>query len=658
MQELANRLQISGPSAIQLADVAGRPIACNEELSAAFREGRVPLQASLTVVALRDVEQRKHEVESKKEELMHFQWQIVVDKMTGFSTEVSAVAAELQAIKDDCQLSINQCKAEEAMHRDQLASSLERECSAREVALKDVDSKLAIAAQALADERSARDVAVHQLKKEMENLVASLEAERNLRSQDRAETSRALQAMKHEVELEQQRNADTWNQHLEMAKRHEVRLDERQGGDSSTQYVLSQLSSDSEKLRHSVSQLEVALAVQQRTQDEGLQRRGDELSKAVRDEILGRENHFARFAKDLETAFQSLEAKMARAREDASEGVASLVERSRVLELRCEAIETELSSHQESAGSKELALSGKVEQAWALVDSIDTDVKASDVVLRSTVTQVDSLVERINAAESDLQLRPRHDFFKPQMEALQRACQKQEARLNQMEKDTNARFVSEGQQRDNVKAQLRTSVRTCLDKIGALHSGQGKDRGKNDAICIDITAGAAIEQAFEEPMAMPIASDSRRSPGPRVLAQAPMVGSGTSSSPAPGSFMGGQVLTSSSGMSTPVMPVPHATVQLVPVPSGASSPMLGGAGPHAGMPLRQASSPPLGGVHRQVSSSASVGGYSSPRPPLLVHGLPPQSASAAPLPHAGQAYCSGHAGIAPYSPRRAEPSTR
>lgn len=54
------------------------------------------------------------------------------------------------------------------------------------------------------------------------------------------------------------------------------------------------------RLRASVAQLELSLAQHKRIFEESLQRRGDELSRAVRDEVAGRENHLAGFARNLE----------------------------------------------------------------------------------------------------------------------------------------------------------------------------------------------------------------------------------------------------------------------------------------------------------------------------------------------------------------------
>jgi len=646
-RELAAKLQISGSAALQLADSAGRKLNNNEDLRAALRDGRVPLQASLTAVALRDVEQRKSEVESKKAEFAQLQWQIVVDKIGTFSSEVAGMATLVQEVKAECHRSINQCQAEEAMQRDHIAALLDKECTQREVALKDIDYRLHAVVQSIASERSAREVAFHQLQKQMESVVQALEAERSFQAENRAEAGRALQTMKHDIELEQHRNADNWAQHLGMAKRFEVRLDEKATVDSSAQYSYSQLAADFQKLHSSVAQVESTLALQKRSFDETLQRRAEELSKAVRDEVLGRENHFARFARDLETSFQSMEAKMGRSKEDATSNFAALVERTRLLELRCDSVEAEMTNHRDLTSERDLSTMEKLEQAWTTLDGLDAGIKASDVVLKATVTKVESLLERLSAAESDLQLRPRHDFFKPQMEALHRACQKQESRLGQLEKDVNARFAVEAVQRDNVKAQLRTSVRTCLDKIGGMQSSPNRAK---EAVRIDMSASQAGSRAAEI-VDEPLSGDPRMAPSRVCLTTSCLLANG-SQGPLirpPGGIHHGQVLSCSpSGVSTPVMPsVPHAMVQLVPVSanpasSRPASPLMGSS---AVAPSRQGS--PLVTTGRQVPTSASAAGYLSPRPPMMLH-------TTVPL-HTAHSFSAGHLVT---SPRRIEPSTR
>mmetsp|Transcript_53861 Transcript_53861/g.155530 ORF Transcript_53861/g.155530 Transcript_53861/m.155530 type:complete len:707 (-) Transcript_53861:196-2316(-) len=619
MKDLASRLQVGGQAALRLADAAGSVISCNQELEAALAEGRVPLQASLTAVALRDVEQRKLDVEARKEELMHLQWQVVVDRMSEFSVEVSGIAAGLQATQDECHRSINLCQSEEAQQREQIRALIDRESATRDASVREVDQRLDKLSQALITERSARDVTAHQLQMQIERVTQMLDGEQAARAHDRSEMGRALQAMQHAVEMEQQRNSENWNQHLEMVRRLEAQLDQRSSQGGMADIGMTHLKSDSEKLRASISQMEVTVAVLKRTCEESLHRRADELSKAVRDEVVGRENHFARFAKDLETSFQSLEAKMARSREDASSSLAAVVEQTRVLERRCAAVEIDFAKHREATSEKEIAVAEKAQRAWTLADNLDASVRASDVVLKTTVTKVEALHERMVAAEKDLQMRPRHDFFKPQIESLQMYCQKQDARLTQVEKEMNAKFASEALQRDSIKADVHTSMRNCLDKISGSQSASAESKyasGMAPANAIG-DQGFVNDTSGDSPMrfhSAPSRGDRRMVAGRAHQASAVQL----TVPVAP------QVRScSTSGVSTPMMPVPHAMVQLLPVSgpvpmtsrpsSRPPSPLMTGPG---------ASKQPASAGAASTKHSGSTSGFFSPRHPIVVQMQP------------------------------------
>lgn len=465
-RELAERLQLSGPATLQLCDSAGQRIDSNEDLLAALRERRHPLQAELTVTALREVEQRKVEVENRKEELSHFQWQIVVDQMAALSKEVASVTAQLQAVKDDLRRELQQSSAESALRHDRLAGVVSKETADRERGLHDMDARISTVIQALAVERTDRDVQVHQAKKQAEALASNLEAERSARAQDLAESARQLSGLRQEFEMERTRNAANWNQHVETLRHAELRL-ERSTSEVAAQQGFVHLNADVEKLRASLRQLEATVAVQGQAARESLQRSSEDLSKAVRNEMVGRENHLTRFAKELEVALQSLEVRMNRVREEAGEGITILTDRARLLEQRCASLERDLSSHTDLQNEKDRMIAQQMDTAVGTVDCVEVGVRASDVVVRSTVSKVEALMERLHAVECDLQLRPRLDFFRPQLEALQRAAERQEVKVSQLEKEVEARFAIEASQRDTAKSQIRTSVRDCLMKFGA-----------------------------------------------------------------------------------------------------------------------------------------------------------------------------------------------
>jgi len=466
-RHLATQLKISGHSCLQFADVAGRAIRSDQELTAALANNRQPLQASMTVSALREIEQKKSEVETKKEELAQFQWQVVVDQIAALSQQVTAVAASLQGVKDDCQQSIQKCREEEQLKTERMEEAVLRETQQREMSHKDMEAKIDKLVQAICAERSARDVASHQLSSQMDAAVASLEADRNLRAQERAEVERLYQGMKHQVDAECARNEEQWNWHLETAKRLDARLEDRHTADLSNSVRLQEMEASCERLRATVTSVESALSTAQRSMQELMSRRGEELQKAVRDEMLGRENHIARFAKELETSWQSLEARLQRGREESATATATVAERLRVVESRCHEIENDLSNHIRVHTDQHQNLSQRMHSACTMVDTMEMALKSSDVVTQTTVSRLEEAMERLVNVEEDCKLKVRADYWQPQMEALVRADKKFEDRLILFEQELNSRLSQEASQRDGLKTQLQDSMKSCMDKIGS-----------------------------------------------------------------------------------------------------------------------------------------------------------------------------------------------
>jgi len=464
-RHLTQQLKMSGQSSLQFADVAGKRINGDLELSAALREGRHPLQASMTVSALREIEQKKSEVETKKEELAQFQWQVVVDQIAQVSQQVTAVTNSLQTVKDECQELMQRARAEESMRTERMEEAITRETQQREMGLKDVETKIDKLVQAIYAEKSARDVSSHQLASQLETAVGGIEADRALRAQERAEMERLYDAVKHQVDAEQARNEEQWNWHMETAKRLDARLEERASADLQQQMRLSEVEASAERLRATIASVEGSLAMTQRTMQELMTRRQEELSKAVRDEMVGRENHIARFAKELETSWQSLEARLQRCREEASSATAGVTERVRVLEDRCAEVEKDLTNHVTAQCEHNHILNDKVHNSETLVSSLEVNLKSSDVVTQTTVSRVDELLDRMVSIEDECRSKVRADYWQPQMDALQRADHKFETKLAQVEKDLLARLQAESCQRDGLKSQLQETLKTCMDKI-------------------------------------------------------------------------------------------------------------------------------------------------------------------------------------------------
>mmetsp|Transcript_14733 Transcript_14733/g.30505 ORF Transcript_14733/g.30505 Transcript_14733/m.30505 type:complete len:616 (-) Transcript_14733:124-1971(-) len=471
LQDLAGQLKMSSSVGLQLADAGGVPIRTDSELSAVLREGRHPMRVTPTVAALREIEQKKFEVETKKEQMTQFQWQIVVDQIAAFSQEVAGVTGQLQAVKDACRKSLDEFKQEVGLQNDKVIAAIERETQAREAACKDLDIKADKMCQVVSHDRSVRDVADHQLGKQIEQVASALDEERSVRTQEKAESSRFLAAMRHDLDAEMKRAAETWNQHLDMVKRLDLQMEAHTAGQFEQQQRLTKLEADTDKLQGMTAGLDASLAAHHRSVSEDLQRRGDELSKAVRDEMLSRENHVNRFAKDLETSWQSMEARMQRIREETNDTKATLTERSRVMEQRCAELEHAFQFQTDAQAAKDHTLFEKVTAASVVVDAVEVGQKASDVLLQNTVAKVEDLTDRLFTAEGDLQKKVHKDYWTPQMEALERGMHRHEAKLTTMEKEMNIRFYQESTQRDKAKSQIQDSMKACLDKFSPTKPG-------------------------------------------------------------------------------------------------------------------------------------------------------------------------------------------
>jgi len=475
-RELCTRLKISGPASVQVADSAGTVLHNDQEMAVALREGRHPLQAQLTVVSLREIEQKKYEVETKKEELAQYQWQIVADEMQIVLAQVNAVAANLQAVKDDCQKQVQSYQEAENMRRDQIIAALTRETKEREAGHRDLHAKFDRVLQMMDEEKSARDVADHQLGKQAMQVSSRLDRECSQRAQEIAEIQRQLAAQQHAADVEAQRGSEQWNAHLDSLKQLEARTDDHNNMHTSKNQRLKDLEGLAGKLSTTVASLENAVQAQSRAIQDDIQRRGEELHRTVRDEILSREAHLSRFAKDLETSWQSLEARMQRSREEAANGAVSLGERARVLESRCAELEADFVRERDSQSSKNHAFLDRIDAAVSIADKVEMGMKASDVAVSTMATKVEDLLERVAIAETELQTKAPPDYWQPQMEQFQRGLVKQSEKLAQLEKDTHTRFCMEASHREGTKSQLRDSMKTCLDKIAVTNGPSSKDR--------------------------------------------------------------------------------------------------------------------------------------------------------------------------------------
>lgn len=388
------------------------------------------------------------------------------------------MSQRLQGVKDECLEALQRYREEEVVCRDQAAVALARESTEREATLRDADAKIDRVVQMMYSERSARDVADHQLAKQLEAVSNQFDQERGTRAKEHAELSRVLEAMRHDLDAELEKNASIWNQHLDMVKRLDVLVQEQSTAELSTQQRLTCLESETEKVRATVASMESTVATQHQAMQDDLNRRGEETLKAVRNEVKARENEQRHFAKDLETSWKSLEAKMSRMAEQTELGNASMAERARVLEQRCTDVEQQLQDAAEQRSYKEQALLDKVGGAVNLVDGVDLAQKSHDVLLQTTISKVEDLVQRMITSEHDLHQKANTDFWKPQMDQFHQLAQRHDSKLSQLEKEMNSRFVQASNDRDTVKVQMQDSLKACMEKVTGIKAADWKPGGR------------------------------------------------------------------------------------------------------------------------------------------------------------------------------------
>mmetsp|Transcript_20684 Transcript_20684/g.58018 ORF Transcript_20684/g.58018 Transcript_20684/m.58018 type:complete len:562 (-) Transcript_20684:103-1788(-) len=427
-RELLARCRMGFPSTLQVVDVARRPIRTDEELCAAVREGRHPLQALPTMVALREIEQQKVQAETSKEEMTHIQWQIVADQVSSVARELSSMAVDLQNVRSNCSKDLLQFREQEVARRDHLLQALAREAAEREACRLDLDMKVDRVVQMLNADRSARDVASHQLGMRIDEAVDSVAAERAARAQECAETGRALAAIRHDVDLELQRCADHRKSGFDMQQRLEERFDTHTSAERAHSQRLTELEMEAQRLRTAMAEREAQLTEKLRVM------RG-ELVDSIQNEASTRQKHLSRMMKEFDAKLQTLEAQLQRARSDFSDNQAVLGERLRAVEEVCVGLERgveRISEAQASQAAREKSDKKKATLVSTMVNGLKDKQKCMDGAVQAVTGKVDDFQERVRGLE-----KARLETWKP----MERAVQQHELRLDELAKKLDTRLL-------------------------------------------------------------------------------------------------------------------------------------------------------------------------------------------------------------------------
>eukprot|EP00928_Gymnodinium_smaydae_P040378 TRINITY_DN27386_c0_g1_i1.p1 TRINITY_DN27386_c0_g1~~TRINITY_DN27386_c0_g1_i1.p1 ORF type:complete len:684 (+),score=205.36 TRINITY_DN27386_c0_g1_i1:840-2891(+) len=464
-RDLARQLQLSSGAAVQVLDVAGRPLQSDEELAAAVSSGRLPLQAKLTAAALHEIEQRKLESRSKEHGFHSLQWQIVIEEVAGFSKELQGVAGELQGVKDYCGKAVREFEDQEALRREELLEQIRRETAERKSMQSDILSRLDALMQVLHSEQSAREVARYQLATQCERVSADLAAESSARAAERAEAWRELKALEQEVRVQTHRWDQLATRHNEGSQAMEMRVGELSSTSLALQQRLVLLEADAERLRLATQNTDSTVAKYHSEARAHLKLHGDELERAMQHGTLGRSRDAAQVEQECNTMLQNLGTRVTKLRDDMLKMSGEFNERVRLLETRCGASENEAAAKNEASDAKHRDVLERVHSATTVVDDLQMQHKASDLAARNVARKVEDLQERLRSAEQAVDQRVSTDHWKVQLEALTQIFRKQDLKLAQVEKEMQARFAQEASHRNASRAQLHGAMRAMTDKL-------------------------------------------------------------------------------------------------------------------------------------------------------------------------------------------------
>eukprot|EP00928_Gymnodinium_smaydae_P071573 TRINITY_DN55121_c0_g1_i1.p1 TRINITY_DN55121_c0_g1~~TRINITY_DN55121_c0_g1_i1.p1 ORF type:complete len:623 (+),score=198.77 TRINITY_DN55121_c0_g1_i1:84-1952(+) len=464
-RELVTKLRVCNPASLQLTDACGKIVQSDSELISAMQEQKLPLQAKLTVAALHEIEQKKKEGRNKEHDMVGLQWQIVIEQVAAFSNELASMGAQLQSVHDDSRKIVHQFEEEERLRRSQLLAALKDETTEREAAQRDFLAKLDEVVHMVMEEKSHREVSDYQLSKQVEQVTAEVNAARNGFDQEQAQVDRLLSSIRADMEAQNQKNSANWNRWHEATKRQEAKDQESQLATASKLQRIAALEAESKKLRGDVDSLDMAISRQTRETQLHLKKHGEELVRTMRDGSFGRGHELQCVARDHETSWQSLEQQLQQAREESMKTCQDLEERSKLLELRCAALEKECADRWDAQASKDNQIVERMSKTGTAVDSAKMERYASDALLRTTSTKVEELSERVRAAEGSLVSKVHGDHMKAQMDQLTQMIMKQEAALAQVERDFNTRFAQEAAHRDDHMEKLHGTVRNVIDKV-------------------------------------------------------------------------------------------------------------------------------------------------------------------------------------------------
>jgi len=242
------------------------------------------------------------------------------------------------------------------------------------------------------------------------------------------------------------------------------------------------IEADHRKCRGDVDVLDKHLAKHRSDSQMQLKRHGEEIERTIREGTFGRDHELGRAAKEHQTIMSNLDNKLQQVRNESLQANHDLIERSRILEVRCSALEKEHGDKWEQQVDKEFSVINRLSNAQASMESTNMERIADAADLRTTAVKVDELMQRMHHAESSLHCKVQGDHWVAQLENFAQVMHKHESKMAGMEREFNMRMAQEAQLREELMYTLHGSVKTAFDKIspqGGNGNGNGNGNGQD-----------------------------------------------------------------------------------------------------------------------------------------------------------------------------------
>eukprot|EP00928_Gymnodinium_smaydae_P002798 TRINITY_DN11015_c0_g2_i1.p1 TRINITY_DN11015_c0_g2~~TRINITY_DN11015_c0_g2_i1.p1 ORF type:complete len:664 (+),score=147.11 TRINITY_DN11015_c0_g2_i1:90-2081(+) len=498
-RELAQESQLANPDSLDVLDASGRLLKSDADLDAALAQSQQPLQARFTAAALHEIEQRKLESRSTEHGLHSLQWQIVIEEVAGFSKQVQGMAGEIQGLRDFCTQAVQDLASQEALQRDKVFAAIGREASDRKGAQSDLLARIDALMHAIQSEQSAREVADYQLSTQTDQALKDMGAERNARVAAQQEANRQLASLAHESEVRAQRMDEHAARSTETLAKMDRRLAEQSSSVVVLQQRITQLETLTEKLQTSAWNTDSTVAKHYDELKMRLNSHEQELERAVKTGIFGKELDANRLEQEHVTSVNNIGTRVQRIREEMAQTLANLYESMRTLEARCGKLEQEQLEKQDTHDERYRTMLQKVHETAVSVDDVSAQSARGEASLRRITALMEEVQERMQAAETALESKVNSDIWKVQLEAVAQVSNRQDLRTAQLEREVQARFAQEAVFRDKTKAQLYSTMKAWAERVaagGASASGAGSERGGSGRV--RMTSPSAASTASSE----------------------------------------------------------------------------------------------------------------------------------------------------------------